>query len=135
MELYATGFNAWRQLEFDSPSNDAGEPDDFESFRSVLKQKDSVEKLYASLSYTLGKLPSENAPILLDSFLRGIVVNASSGGGSNSDSDSQMRCAGFGGELSEAPRIKTRLLSSSAAVAGNGSIASTYYLNPYSIRG
>lgn len=55
MELYATGFNAWRQLEFDNPSNPIEEPDDIAEFRSVLKDQSIIGRPCASLSYTLGK--------------------------------------------------------------------------------
>ncbi len=54
MELYATGFNAWRQLEFNHSDDYSKEPDDFKSFRSVLKDS-CIDRPYASLAFTLGK--------------------------------------------------------------------------------
>ena len=60
MELFAAGFNAWRQLEFAAPhprpdndDDDDNEPEDIGSFRSVLAES-SIDKPYASLAYTLG---------------------------------------------------------------------------------
>ncbi|KAK6955943.1 hypothetical protein Daesc_003590 [Daldinia eschscholtzii] len=38
MELFATGFNAWRQLQFDNEQDNSGEPRDLESFQSILKE-------------------------------------------------------------------------------------------------
>ncbi|KAI1083943.1 RCC1/BLIP-II [Whalleya microplaca] len=56
MELFAAGFNAWRQLEFGSESL-SNEPDDILSFQSVLKD-DVIEHPCAFLSYTLVKTTS-----------------------------------------------------------------------------
>ncbi|KAJ3576304.1 hypothetical protein NPX13_g3750 [Xylaria arbuscula] len=52
MHLYATGFNAWKQLEIKSSERSAEEPDDIVSFRRVLSA-DLIEVQYASLSYTI----------------------------------------------------------------------------------
>ncbi|KAI0426632.1 regulator of chromosome condensation 1/beta-lactamase-inhibitor protein II [Xylaria sp. FL1042] len=52
MHLYATGFNAWRQLEFLPLGNSAEEPDDIVSFQKVLSDK-LVEIQHASLTYTI----------------------------------------------------------------------------------
>ena len=53
MRLYATGFNAWGQLDFHA-RGDAGLPDDVASFRCVL-QADSILEVRAGLTYTVGK--------------------------------------------------------------------------------
>ena len=56
MELFAAGFNAWRQLEFDAPrtrSPDDDEPEDISAFRLALAAS-SIATPYASLAYTLG---------------------------------------------------------------------------------
>ncbi|KAI1802569.1 RCC1/BLIP-II [Daldinia bambusicola] len=37
MELFATGFNAWRQLQFDNKQGNSDEPRDLDSFQSILK--------------------------------------------------------------------------------------------------
>ncbi|OTB05310.1 hypothetical protein M426DRAFT_10636 [Hypoxylon sp. CI-4A] len=39
MELLATGFNAWRQLQFDNKDESSDEPDDISSFQAVLKDE------------------------------------------------------------------------------------------------
>ncbi|KAI0806387.1 regulator of chromosome condensation 1/beta-lactamase-inhibitor protein II [Xylaria sp. FL0064] len=52
MHLYATGFNAWRQLEFLPLENSTEEPDDIASFQKVLSDK-FIEVQYASLTYTI----------------------------------------------------------------------------------
>ncbi|RYP68015.1 hypothetical protein DL771_006938 [Monosporascus sp. 5C6A] len=52
MELYATGFNAWRQLEFNDLSGPSQEPDDIQSFRSVLKDRSVIDRPYAFLACT-----------------------------------------------------------------------------------
>jgi len=52
MELWATGFNAWSQLQFDGELHTA-QPRDLQSFESVLKDEE-IEVLRASLSATLG---------------------------------------------------------------------------------
>lgn len=60
MELFAAGFNAWRQLEFDAPkatgpdSGNGEEPEDISVFRPVLTDRSVIDKPYASLAYTLG---------------------------------------------------------------------------------
>ncbi|KAK4098272.1 RCC1/BLIP-II [Parathielavia hyrcaniae] len=54
MELYATGFNAWHQLRFESPHDvgeDDSEPEDISSFTCVL-QHDAIHQIHALLSYT-----------------------------------------------------------------------------------
>ena len=69
MELFAAGFNAWRQLEFDAPlpprPDDDDEPEDITSFRPVLAESSSsIDKPYASLAYTLGPLICTTAPVM-----------------------------------------------------------------------
>ncbi|KAL2136673.1 hypothetical protein VTI74DRAFT_2405 [Chaetomium olivicolor] len=49
MTLYATGFNAWNQLQFEKPGDD--EPDDLSSFTCVLR--DDVRQIHPFSSYTL----------------------------------------------------------------------------------
>jgi len=54
MELYATGFNAWRQLEFRPRSpQEQEEPDDIFEFRYVLRDE-AIANVKAFLSYTRG---------------------------------------------------------------------------------
>ncbi|KAI1506511.1 RCC1/BLIP-II [Biscogniauxia marginata] len=62
MDLYAAGFNAWRQLEFDDLSDLENEPDDITSFRPVLKDA-FIEPPCALLSCTFEKLLSSTAAI------------------------------------------------------------------------
>ncbi|KAM0336379.1 hypothetical protein ACHAPQ_004234 [Fusarium lateritium] len=50
MEVYATGFNAWNQLTFNSSSADE-EPDDLLSFTKVLGAK-SIGRIVAGMSYS-----------------------------------------------------------------------------------
>ncbi|OTB13483.1 hypothetical protein K445DRAFT_368613 [Daldinia sp. EC12] len=57
MELLATGFNAWRQLQFDNEQDNSGEPRDFESFQSILKD-DFIGRPCSLLSCTFVKTPS-----------------------------------------------------------------------------
>ncbi|KAH9908132.1 RCC1/BLIP-II [Xylariomycetidae sp. FL2044] len=87
MNLYATGFNAWHQLDF-GDSGDSNEPDDISTFQPVL-QDHTIKRPHAALSYTL--------------------VETSSG----------WREAGTS---MEPDRLKSKLLSSTAAVAGNGKL-------------
>ncbi|KAI0011678.1 RCC1/BLIP-II [Xylariaceae sp. FL0662B] len=91
MELFAAGFNAWRQLEFESksPSN---EPNDIFAFQSILKD-DIIERPSAFLSCTF--------------------VKTASG----------IRQAGFVEDFEALARLKDKLISSTAAIAGNGIIA------------
>ncbi|KAI0861392.1 regulator of chromosome condensation 1/beta-lactamase-inhibitor protein II [Xylaria cubensis] len=91
MNLYAAGFNAWRQLEFLPLENQTGEPEDIVSFRKVLSDE-LIEIQYASLTYT--------------------VVNTSAG----------LRYAGYVDEDIQ-PGLTQKLLSPTAAVAGNGIVA------------
>ncbi|KAI1817584.1 regulator of chromosome condensation 1/beta-lactamase-inhibitor protein II [Poronia punctata] len=93
MDLYVSGFNAWRQLDFHPPSGDRAteEPDDVVTFRKVLSER-LIEVQYADLTST--------------------IVNTSSG----------LRYAGSFGDGLESD-IKQRLLSGTAAIAGNGLIA------------
>ncbi|KAK4155085.1 E3 ubiquitin-protein ligase HERC2 [Chaetomidium leptoderma] len=49
MVLYATGLNAWNQLQFEKPSVD--EPDDIPSFICVLRE-DAIDCIRPFLSYT-----------------------------------------------------------------------------------
>ncbi|KAI5928035.1 RCC1/BLIP-II [Camillea tinctor] len=98
MDLYATGFNAWRQLEFDDePSGLAAtnEPDDVTSFRLVLSDPLLIEPPCALLSCTF--------------------TRTSTG----------LRQAGFVDESvgETTPGLRDKLLSSTAAIAGNGSVA------------
>ncbi|KAI0194796.1 regulator of chromosome condensation 1/beta-lactamase-inhibitor protein II [Xylaria flabelliformis] len=91
MNLYAAGFNAWRQLEFLPLENQTGEPDDIVSFRKVFSDE-LIEIQYASLTYT--------------------VVNTSAG----------LRYAGYFDEDVQ-PGLTQKLLSPTAAIAGNGIVA------------
>ncbi|KAI1431808.1 regulator of chromosome condensation 1/beta-lactamase-inhibitor protein II [Xylaria sp. CBS 124048] len=52
MNLYATGFNAWRQLEFPPLEDSTREPDDVPSFRKVLSDE-LIEIQYTSLTCTI----------------------------------------------------------------------------------
>jgi len=52
MELYATGLNAWGQLNFDKFEN--SEPGDLSHFTRILSD-DKINAVYPHLSYTLGK--------------------------------------------------------------------------------
>jgi hypothetical protein len=52
MELWATGFNAWSQLQFDGEL--PAQPRDMREFSSVLKDE-QIEILRTSISATLGK--------------------------------------------------------------------------------
>ncbi|KAI2632048.1 RCC1/BLIP-II [Hypoxylon sp. NC1633] len=82
MELLATGFNAWHQVDFDDDENKSEEPDDISSFRTVLK----------------------------DDFI-GRPFEITSG----------IRQAGFSEDTLKS--IRCKLLSSTAAIAGNGFVA------------
>ncbi|KAI0853754.1 RCC1/BLIP-II [Daldinia vernicosa] len=90
MELFATGFNAWRQLQFNNEQNTSSEPHDLESFQSILKDN-FIGRPCSLLSCTF--------------------VRTSSG----------IRNAGF---VEDIPKtLKEKLLSSTAAIAWNGTIA------------
>ncbi len=54
--LYATGFNAWNQLQFEA-RNAEEEPDDLLSFTCVLQGEDdgAIDRMRAPSSYTLGQ--------------------------------------------------------------------------------
>ncbi|KAI0440982.1 regulator of chromosome condensation 1/beta-lactamase-inhibitor protein II [Xylaria telfairii] len=52
MNLYAAGFNAWRQLEFSPLETSGEEPDDIAFFQKILSDE-LIEIQYASLTYTL----------------------------------------------------------------------------------
>ena len=54
MELWASGFNAWNQLQFDGEL--PVEPRDVDAFKCVLRDDKDIEVLRTSLSATLGKL-------------------------------------------------------------------------------
>ncbi|KAI1447398.1 RCC1/BLIP-II [Annulohypoxylon stygium] len=91
MELLATGFNAWGQLDFlDRNKDPSAGPDDFHSFQSILRGE-SIGHLHSLLECTFVKTTS------------GILQ------------------AGFIDTSKE--KIKEKLLSSTAALAGNGVIA------------
>ncbi|KAI1093421.1 RCC1/BLIP-II [Rostrohypoxylon terebratum] len=91
MELLATGFNAWGQLEFFNKSNDTSSgPDDFHSFRSALRDQ-IIGHPHSLLECTFVETTS------------GILQ------------------AGFIDINKE--KFKEKLLSSTAALAGNGVIA------------
>lgn len=56
--LYAAGFNAWGQLQFDTPGNQVGtqaEPDDITAFTCVLEDPEIVH-VRPSLSFTTGMM-------------------------------------------------------------------------------
>ncbi|KAI1769632.1 RCC1/BLIP-II [Hypoxylon sp. FL1150] len=89
MELLATGFNAWRQLQF-RDANTSNEPDDIASFRVILNEE-FIGCPCGLLSCTF--------------------VRTASG----------IRQAGFAKDIPES--IRDKLLSSTAAIAGNGIIA------------
>ncbi|KAI1745423.1 regulator of chromosome condensation 1/beta-lactamase-inhibitor protein II [Xylaria scruposa] len=91
MNLYAAGFNAWRQLEFSPLETSAEEPEDIVSFQKVLSDE-LIEIRYASLTYT--------------------VVNTSAG----------LRYVGCIDEDIK-PGLSEKLLSPTAALAGNGIVA------------
>lgn len=59
MELWATGFNAWGQLDFEVLETG---PRDLKAFKCILTD-DRVEILCTALSATLGK-PYECLPML-----------------------------------------------------------------------
>ncbi|KAI0096572.1 RCC1/BLIP-II [Daldinia grandis] len=90
MELFATGFNAWRQLQFDNEQNTSSEPHDLESFQSILKDE-FIGRPCSLLSCT--------------------SVKTASG----------IRNAGFVEEIPET--LREKLLSCTAAIAWNGTIA------------
>jgi hypothetical protein len=52
MVLYASGFNAWNQLQFSDPG--VTEPDDIPRFSCVLRD-DAIDCVYPFFSYTCGK--------------------------------------------------------------------------------
>lgn len=54
MEVYASGFNAWSQLQFQVTESQA-EPYDLHEFTCVLTG-DAIDRPRPSLSYTTGKL-------------------------------------------------------------------------------
>ena len=56
MRLYATGFNAWNQLQLEAASVDVN-PDDISSFTCVLHDDSPVDRIRAFLSYTVGVMP------------------------------------------------------------------------------
>lgn len=56
MELYATGNNAWNQLDFDGVADASTEPTDFTSFQLVLEDA-VIDRPHASLACTLGMPP------------------------------------------------------------------------------
>ncbi len=58
MELWASGFNAWGQLDFELSAPAAGSPEgirDLSSFKCILRDK-HIEIIQASLSAVLGKV-------------------------------------------------------------------------------
>lgn len=54
MELWACGFNAWNQLQFEGDLSD--EPEDLFNFKRVLEAKGSIKILETSFSASLGML-------------------------------------------------------------------------------
>lgn len=56
--LYAAGFNAWNQLNFDQDQSNAPDetPKDLHTFTQVL-EADTIERPIARLSFTIGKYP------------------------------------------------------------------------------
>lgn len=66
MELWASGFNAWSQLQFDGDM--VAEPQDLKEFTCVLKDE-HIEVLRASLSATLGKSPVLSFHIFIEPLL------------------------------------------------------------------
>ncbi|KAK3985566.1 E3 ubiquitin-protein ligase HERC2 [Cladorrhinum sp. PSN332] len=74
MELYATGQNAWNQLQFQDPGNTEGEPEDISTFAPVLSSDDTIVSVRSFLSYAA--VPSLDSNLLqqhqsLTSFLLG----------------------------------------------------------------
>lgn len=63
MNLYAAGFNAWRQLEFSPLETSGEEPGDVASFQKILSDE-HIEIQYASLTYTLGEWECLRSPVL-----------------------------------------------------------------------
>lgn len=55
-ELYATGFNAWNQLIFDS-SAVKHEPDDIFSFTKILGTQ-RLDRVVSQMCYTAGIIPT-----------------------------------------------------------------------------
>jgi len=53
MELWACGFNAWGQLNFEK-EDQSDEPHDVSELRCVLKVE-KIESVYSSISGTLGR--------------------------------------------------------------------------------
>jgi hypothetical protein len=54
MQLWATGFNAWNQLNFEQDAKDfSSDPDDVHKFKPLLTD-DHIEILNSSLSSVLG---------------------------------------------------------------------------------
>ncbi len=53
MRLYATGLNAWNQLQFEA-ANVELDPNDISSFTCVLHNDSPVDRIRAFLSYTVG---------------------------------------------------------------------------------
>lgn len=51
-ELWATGFNAWGQLDFEEASESA--PRDLKEFKCILKDESSIEVIHTTLSASLG---------------------------------------------------------------------------------
>ena len=54
MELYATGFNAWNQLQF-NPVDPDSEPEDIVHFTCVLSDNEGFDGVHPFSSYTLGE--------------------------------------------------------------------------------
>ncbi|KAI1325854.1 regulator of chromosome condensation 1/beta-lactamase-inhibitor protein II [Xylariaceae sp. FL0255] len=96
MGLYVAGFNAWRQLEFSSAGDGKGKSSEEPSDVRVFQRvlEDSpIEVLYASLSCTLVRTPAG------------------------------LQYAGFPDKSLKTEQHKDKLLSSTAATAGNGFIS------------
>ena len=112
MKLYAAGLNAWNQLAFHHGPGDE-EPEDVARFRCILENR-LIESPYASLSCTVGTTDSRgrNRP---GGAKRTRVAKTASG----------LVMAGSPEAWLQKPSLRDRLLSSTAAVAGNATIAGT----------
>ncbi|RYC65446.1 hypothetical protein CHU98_g751 [Xylaria longipes] len=118
MNLYAAGFNAWRQLEFSPLETSGEEPDDIVSFRKVFSDE-LIEIQYASLTYTVGKWECLRGLVLF-LMIGAWQVNTSAG----------LQYAGSVDEHVEL-ELTRKLLCPTAAVAGNGIVAGRFLRTPH----